>query len=108
MGRSMATLMGSMVTEVDGDGEMPPIEALPSAIASSNHSYEFITIITQGCRPTFHTQSHETLPVVTSHLFLRTQTRKYSRSPTPKFSTAALNSIASLTQSLKTNQAFDR
>ena len=51
MVRSMAPPMS---TEVGG--EVPPIEALPSAVALSWHSYDIITAIIRACRPTFCTQ----------------------------------------------------
>ena len=87
MVRSMATPMGNMVTEVDG--EVSPIEALPSAVASSWHSYDIISflryhdILTISSQLLFEVVNlrftlkfPETLLVIASYLFLGIQARK--------------------------------
>ena len=95
MVRSMATPMGNIVTEVDG--EVPPIEALLSALASSLHSYDIITAIIRGCRPTFYPQIPGNLagycvPSILGHA----SPAKYSRSLISVFSIVTLRSIASI------------
>ena len=72
--RSMATPMGNMVTEVDG--EVSPIEALPSAVASSWHSYDMSQLLFEGVDQRFALKFQETLLIIASNLLLGIQARK--------------------------------